>query len=1244
MLSSVKNTISSYGIFIIAMLGWLAVTSLHAPSLLAADKPGTVKPLSSKALTNTTSAASSSQLTTSTGGIVEFASFTGRVSLSVDGVGTNSQIGIVEVEKPLGATVRAAYLMAASNFTRVIADGDVSIGSSAGPQTPVTWDTGVTRDLPGYPAFFHNVLANVTAIVQPVVDAAAPGRVPFTVTEANTWSIDGVVLAVVFDDPSMARDNTIILLFGGQLTTGDVFNIGLAQPIDLNDATSVADLGLGIGFSYQDTGQYSVIDVNGARLTTAAGGQDDGAGENGALLTVGGLDDSNLNPPFPNAPPVDYSSDDELYNLKPFLNDGDLLITVNTLNPSNDDDIFFAWFVTSAPAELREFITLTPLADSSNVGTNHTVTARVRDGRGNPLVGQEVRFRILSGPHAGTTGAMQTDNNGEATFTYLGSITGTDTIQAFSGDASRPEIESNLVTETWLIPTHQICIPQAYGLPGDSVWFPITISTDSCIGLAQFVVEYDSSVLKFSRAAAGAQLNGFTLLVQPDLPFDPSATGTNENVLIQLSNGAACFTGDQVEVATLYFAIRDDSPSGPSPLVVDSHRQHTYLTTENLTILSGDGLEFCNGEVVVAPLSTICISLPDTNRYGYLPQGDQQHADRVVYCFQGTCGDVAVKYQLFDIDFDGEVEIFLNGVKLLVAARTSNNRWSVTRRLILPDNLVDDSGYNYLVFDNRSNPPNQTPWGVRVIGLEYPFSLPYARALGLIPLGDQAHSDKVAYNFYGYPGDLYLVYQVYDIDDKFELSIFLNGTLIKQDLPTPDAKWSGTRVVFLKDVNVRDYECNLIVFDNTSNPPQKNTWGVRKVSISNCIPLPYAGAVGKIRNGDKNHVNAACFSFNGRPGDHVLTYEAYDIDFDTEVAVYLNGFHIHNEAITADEAWSTTRTLTLPDWLVYDYYTNEIVFDNTKNPPSLLNWGVRKLKVTVAPSVSAVLSDLRGAKVSGRGVSGESFLLDGNTEIPDRAETGELAVDPMTMDNALTLIAPDGELTIELPAPQRLDHLMLYPEENPQRVFSYRLEASVDGKSWITVLDKSAQWSQGVQFEPLSGPRARLLRLSGKAYLMDDKLAEDDELSETEERAYENLYKSIPQQAKPTAFAIRELALYRTEKMAEEQPPSTNQPTAFGLAQNYPNPFSLSTRQSGNEQAHTMIRYELPQAEHVTITIYDALGRHVRTLEDGMQPAGSHHVFWNGRDNAGRPVAVGLYIYRMKAGNFVTQRTMVLTK
>jgi flagellar hook assembly protein FlgD len=54
------------------------------------------------------------------------------------------------------------------------------------------------------------------------------------------------------------------------------------------------------------------------------------------------------------------------------------------------------------------------------------------------------------------------------------------------------------------------------------------------------------------------------------------------------------------------------------------------------------------------------------------------------------------------------------------------------------------------------------------------------------------------------------------------------------------------------------------------------------------------------------------------------------------------------------------------------------------------------------------------------------------------------------------------------------------------------------------------------------------------------------------------------------------------------------------------------------------------------VHIYNTLGRKVRVLEDEFRPAGSHTLGWDGRDDAGRDTASGVYIVRMAAENFAT--------
>ena len=90
----------------------------------------------------------------------------------------------------------------------------------------------------------------------------------------------------------------------------------------------------------------------------------------------------------------------------------------------------------------------------------------------------------------------------------------------------------------------------------------------------------------------------------------------------------------------------------------------------------------------------------------------------------------------------------------------------------------------------------------------------------------------------------------------------------------------------------------------------------------------------------------------------------------------------------------------------------------------------------------------------------------------------------------------------------------------------------------------------------------------------------------------------------------------------------------FALHQNYPNPFNPITT----------MRYDLPEADLVNITIYDMLGREVKTLINQTQDAGYRSVIWDATNNYGKPVSAGIYLYQIHAGEYISTKKIVLLK
>jgi len=91
-------------------------------------------------------------------------------------------------------------------------------------------------------------------------------------------------------------------------------------------------------------------------------------------------------------------------------------------------------------------------------------------------------------------------------------------------------------------------------------------------------------------------------------------------------------------------------------------------------------------------------------------------------------------------------------------------------------------------------------------------------------------------------------------------------------------------------------------------------------------------------------------------------------------------------------------------------------------------------------------------------------------------------------------------------------------------------------------------------------------------------------------------------------------------------------PKKAGISQNYPNPFN----------AQTIIEYQLPQAGHVRLDVYNLLGQKIVTLVDRMQRGGQFHVVWDGKDSTGRIMPSGVYFYRLKSINFIETKKMLV--
>ncbi len=128
-------------------------------------------------------------------------------------------------------------------------------------------------------------------------------------------------------------------------------------------------------------------------------------------------------------------------------------------------------------------------------------------------------------------------------------------------------------------------------------------------------------------------------------------------------------------------------------------------------------------------------------------------------------------------------------------------------------------------------------------------------------------------------------------------------------------------------------------------------------------------------------------------------------------------------------------------------------------------------------------------------------------------------------------------------------------------------------------------------------------------------------------RQYEFTF-TLPNGTEATNVFIMGAGIYGDDVTSIE-PVGEEIPSAFALEQNYPNPFNPSTT----------IEFSLERAQAITLTVYDVLGREVRVLADGVQPAGRYSVSFDAAD-----LAAGTYLYVLRTGQHVSVKKMILLK
>ncbi len=124
-----------------------------------------------------------------------------------------------------------------------------------------------------------------------------------------------------------------------------------------------------------------------------------------------------------------------------------------------------------------------------------------------------------------------------------------------------------------------------------------------------------------------------------------------------------------------------------------------------------------------------------------------------------------------------------------------------------------------------------------------------------------------------------------------------------------------------------------------------------------------------------------------------------------------------------------------------------------------------------------------------------------------------------------------------------------------------------------------------------------------------------------------------------TQQSNRMTALSKIAKLSKAIKPPSHEtavaiPKAFTLSSIYPNPFNNTTQ----------IRFEVPKSSRVSVSVYDALGRLVKTLADKDYTTGSYRINWDGNNSSGMKVSTGIYFITMKTPGFVATKKAILLK
>lgn len=200
--------------------------------------------------------------------------------------------------------------------------------------------------------------------------------------------------------------------------------------------------------------------------------------------------------------------------------------------------------------------------------------------------------------------------------------------------------------------------------------------------------------------------------------------------------------------------------------------------------------------------------------------------------------------------------------------------------------------------------------------------------------------------------------------------------------------------------------------------------------------------------------------------------------------------------------------------------------------------------------------------------------------------------------------APDIQYVMDLPDDASVPY---GPYEVSSKVYDLSLKSA-----WLFTQVNGGSWDSTAMFSALDSLRDTIPALSP---------ATDETLTVS---YYVKAWDMPDHQSVSSTYSFKAIG-----PLGVEGNPPSALPTVYALTGAYPNP----------SRGQTVIKYQLPKACNVSLTVYNVAGQTVKRFDIGTKPAGYHAVNWNGNQ-----MAAGVYIFRLQAGEFSATKKLLIVK